>query len=339
MKLILRIFLILFFATGIFLLGRYSYIFLDKYSKLPLNISEITTEESKPLEIYTIDNLSKADIKIGIFVIGSEIESNDKYTSNNFSFEFNSNPNKSTKKTTSGLINIPVNSSKKPIIIMLRGYVDQEIYKTGMGTIRASEIFAQDGFITVAPDFLGYANSDKEAGNIFESRFQTYVTVLSLIKSLNQIEKWDGNNILIWGHSNGGQIALTILEITSKNYPTTLWAPVSKPFPYSILYYTDESEDRGKLIRSELAIFESKYDVELYSLDNYLDKITATIQLHQGTKDDSVPLNWSNTLNSNLTGLNIDVNYHTYPNADHNMRPDWDMVVSRDLEFFKINSK
>lgn len=309
---------------------------------LPLGIENRATD--KPLDIYTIENLSQSEIQAGDFELESNISSNESYNSHKFSLTFHPNPKKSYKKKTTGLINIPTDDKKMPIIVMLRGYVDQEIYKTGMGTVRASEIFAENGFITVAPDFLGYAGSDKEAENIFESRFQTYVTTLSLIKSLYQINEWDNTNIFLWGHSNGGQIALTVLEISGKDYPTSLWAPVSKSFPYSILYYTDEAEDRGKLIRGELAKFENDYDVELYSLDNYFERINAPIQIHQGTADDAVPINWTDSLYQTLLDLNppngeasLDPNFFTYPGADHNMRPSWDTVVKRNLDFFRKN--
>ena len=86
--------------------------------------------------------------------------------------------------------------------------------------------------------------------------------MLSILESLDSIKEWDEENIFFWGHSNGGQVALTILEITGKDYPTTLWAPVTKPFPYSILYYTDESEDKGKYIRRELSRFENLYNTD-----------------------------------------------------------------------------
>jgi len=159
------------------------------------------------------------------------------------------------------------------------------------------------------------------------------------VKSLDQIPQWDQKNVFIWGHSNGGQIALTTLEITGVNYPTTLWAPVSKPFPYSVLYYTDDSIDRGKLIRSELAKFEEVYDVEAYSLTNYLENIEAPLLVHQGKSDDAIPLDWTNNLVQKLEDKGKNVTYYTYPATDHNMRPSWDMVIARDLEFFKKHSR
>lgn len=322
------------------------------------------TPQKKPLEKYTIENLSRADIKPGRLKILEKINEEDEFSSYLFEFEFNPTIDGLLTKKTTGQINLPTGSTadgqvrqvsqneKLPVVIMFRGYIDQKLYKTGDGTRNASNFFAQQGFITIAPDFLGYGESDEEAANIFESRFQTYVTALSLLKTL---EKFSENSnpasapdqltnslinystIFLWGHSNGGQIALTALEITGKNYPTTLWAPVSKPFPYSVLHYTDESEDKGKLIRKELSKFEGDYDVELYSLANYFDRINTPLQIHQGLADDAVPASWSNDLVSRLKDLGKVVTHYKYPETDHNMRPSWDTVIKRDLEFFKNN--
>jgi dipeptidyl aminopeptidase/acylaminoacyl peptidase len=290
---------------------------------------------SKPLEKYTFENLSKTQISPGKI----------KIEENLFSFEFDPTlQNKKTKKVT-GQINIPSGKGPFPVVIMLRGYVDKEIYKTGMGTRKAAKYFSENGFITLAPDFLGYGGSDPEAENIFEARFQTYTTVLSLLKSLQSINAWDKENVFLWGHSNGGQIALAILEITGKNYPTTLWAPVSKPFPYSILYYTEELDDKGKYLRRELAKFEKLYDVNLYSIHQYLNRISkawpsglsSPIQIHQGTADEFVPLKWSHELVKILEDSGVKVNYFKYPGADHNLVPNWKTVVARDLAFFRKN--
>ena len=309
---------------------------------------------SKLLEKYSIENLSQTDLKPGEFSIKKEITKTDKYTSYLFEFEFDPDLDGKIDKTTTGQINIPVNTvlvevRPLPIILMFRGYVNQETYVTGDGTRNAAKYFAENGFITVAPDFLGYGGSDEEAGKIFESRFQTYVTAVSLLKTLEQLninpELVSGPTqltqslnhsvtLFLWGHSNGGQIALTTLEITGVNYPTTLWAPVSKMFPYSVLYYTDQSDDHGKLIRRELSEFEKGHDVDKYSLDLYLDKINAPIQIHQGMKDDAIPLGWTNELVIRLKELQKEVTYFTYPQADHNMQPNWDEVIQKDLDFY-----
>lgn len=320
-----------------FVFGHYFNKFLPSSLTNPNEYID-STPFPTPLSKYDIDNLATHQFNKGKLTIGKELDETENYNSYLFSFDFSPGLNDEIK-TTSGQINLLNNDGKYPIVLMLRGYVDQEIYTTGMGTKSASDYFSDRGFITIAPDFLGYAQSDENEADIFESRFQTYTTVLSLLNSLDAIEKWDGQNIFMWGHSNGGHLAIAVLEITEKDIPTTLWAPVSKPFPYSVLYYTDESEDRGRLIRRELAKFEDIYNTDKYSITEYLNKINTTLQIHQGASDDSVPIDWSDELYNQLLGNNIEVTYYTYQGADHNLRPSWDEVVQRDVEFFRSQIK
>lgn len=323
-------------AAGWYLRGRGDY-----------NIAPtITKVIPRPLDKYTIENLENAVIQPGLFEKQNLIIDQGDFVSNIFSLRFNPEIKGVKLKKTTGQVNVPKSAGKYPLVLMLRGYVDQEIYRTGDGTRKAAEVFSKNGFITIAPDFLGYAGSSIESGNIFESRFQTYVSTLALLKSLNEKsfnqlvdDKWDEKNVFLWGHSNGGQIAITTLEITGLPYPTTLWAPVTKPFPYSILYYTDEAEDRGKLIRRELAKFEDLYNTDLYAIDQYFEKINVIIQIHQGTSDDAVPISWSNDFVNSLDKLNKDITYFQYAGADHNMKPAWNTVVNRDIEFFNQNLK
>ena len=315
--------------------------FLSRYYYSPRTAGNpIAQFKPRPLDKYTIENLAKANVPPSEIKIEGVLSEDQNFTSNSYSMTFDptlrQGSGQALKKVT-GVINLPKDNLKHPLILMIRGFVDQQIYTPGTGTKRGAEYFSQNGFITVAPDFLGYGSSDKESSNIFESRFQTYTTVLSTLASLGSIVQWDGKNVFIWSHSNGGQVALTILEITKKSCPTVLWAPVSKPFPYSILYYTDESADLGKLIRQELAKFESDYDVNLYSLTQYLDRIKAPLEINQGTADDAVPYAWTKTLVKVLKTNNPDLKFFTYPGADHNLQPAWDTVIARDLTFFRTH--
>ena len=110
---------------------------------------------------------------------------------------------------------------------------------------------------------------------------------------------------------------------------------MSKPFPYSILAFSDEAEDQGKALRASVAKFESQYDVFRYSIDRYWDKIGIPIILHQGTADEAVPYWWSDQLAKELTERDKTIIYHRYLGADHNLRPSWETVVARDLEFLQ----
>jgi dienelactone hydrolase len=327
--LILIILILLSFFLGFFV--------TDWLKKNKIEAPIIQQIKPRTLDRYSIENLINTSAPESEIKLGEVIKEEKVFTSYLFTFSFDPTLTKGPKKTVSGLINIPTGKGPFPIIVMFRGYVDQKIYETGMGTQRAGEYFASNGFITIAPDFLGYAGSDGESSDIFESRFQTYTTAISLLSSMNSVGQWNQKDVFIWGHSNGGHLALAMLEITGKDYPTVLWAPVSQSFPYSILYYLDEAEDGGKLIIQELSDFFNLYDPKLYSITNYFDKINkeTVIQLHQGGADEAVPYKWSSNLSKILKNNEIKVNYYYYPGADHNLQPNWNQVVARDLSFFR----
>jgi len=328
---------ILFFIIGIVSVFIIQCIFKSNFftNKKTLNQNlNLSIKKELPFDKYKISSLEKTTVPIGNIEILDE---------NNFKFHFYPTLNsKDEKKFTSGRITTPTENGDYPLIIMFRGYVDVNIYQTGIGTKNAADFFSKNGFITIAPDFLGYADSSDEANNIFETRFQTYTTAISLtetiLKNGLQVENknWDKKNIFIWAHSNGGQIALTALVSKKYNIPTTLWAPVTKPFPYNILYYTDESEDRGKLIRAELSEFEKTYNTDDFSFDLFLTNLNAPLQIHQGTADDAVPFEWSREFVNLLKKINYEkFEFFVYNGADHNMKPVWNSVINQDLTFFK----
>ncbi|MCL5433009.1 MAG: prolyl oligopeptidase family serine peptidase, partial [Patescibacteria group bacterium] len=291
------------------------------------------------------ENLKKSTFKDSPITFGDIIKDTPDFTSRVFYFDVDPSVKSGQVKKVSGLANIPKKPGTYPVIVMFRGYVDKEIYDFGVGTQHGGEFLAQNGFITLAPDFLGYGDSSPASTDSLEDRFQTYTTALTLlssVKNLNQAlinsgsdARADYEKTGIWAHSNGGQIALSVLEITGKSYPTVLWAPVTKPFPYCVLYFTDESIDNGKYLRKIVADFEKDYDIELYSPANYFSWINAPIQIHQGTDDEAVPLRWSNQFNDKLKDLGKTASYYTYPGENHNFNMGgWESAIQRSTTFY-----
>jgi dipeptidyl aminopeptidase/acylaminoacyl peptidase len=314
------------------------YLFLVKSdSGIVSPLSVVTQNLEKPLDRYGLARLAEENFAGGKIVIEEVITEEDEYISYKFSYEVEG-------KRVTGQINIPTQEMPElgyPVIIMVRGYIDPETYKTGDGTRNAAAYFASSGYITLAPDFLGYGDSDQEDENSFSARVKRPVAILELLASIDSVENANEDKIFIWAHSNGGQIALSVLEIIGQSQqwnqrmiPTVLWAPVGKPFPYSILYYTDEYADGGKALRRALAKFEEDYDVDLFSIHTYYDWISSPIQVHQGTVDDAIPIEWSDDLVEQLGALDKEITYFVYQGADHDLRPTWDTVVSRNLLFF-----
>lgn len=299
--------------------------------KSPLSPNMLSTgPKEKPLDKYSYVNLRSRKYEKSPIMVGDMIKEGKDFVSRGFYFL-------SDGKKVTGLINLPksATSRKLPVVIMFRGYIDKETYKTGDGTRHAGEYFASHGFITLAPDFLGYGGSDEPNIDPLRSRFETYVTAINLLSSISSLPEADLDHLFIWGHSNGGQIALTALEIIGANYPTVLWAPVSKPFPFSVLFYSDEASDSGKALRGVVAGFDRDYEAEQYSLTSYLDWILAPVQIQQGTADDIVLPRWSRELSKKLKDLGKTVKYSEYAGGDHNFSGGvWDRAVADDLAFY-----
>lgn len=290
----------------------------NKASKIEIIGESTVLEEARK-------NLLKAYIKEGI-----KKENNFK----SYEITFISNG-----KRISGMMNVPSYASAElrkgmRAIIMIRGYAESEGYFVGSGSWKAADELARNGFVTVSLDFLGYGMSDGESKDILEARFEKPVSVLDLIESVKDLDYVDETKIGIWSHSNGGQIALSVLEISGQNYPTVLWAPMTNPFPQSILETMDDSEG-GKAVKQKIADFEKDYDSKLYSIDNFYEWVEAPILIHQGTADVWCEVEWQENLKNELTRLGKEVRLDVRQGSDHNLKQSWDEVIEMDIEFFK----
>ncbi len=278
---------------------------------------------------YSFENLKKRNYYPSVIKLEEILREEEKYTSYLFSYS-------AEGKRITGMANFPKKEGKLPVAILLRGWVDEKEYYTGLGSEKMANFLAENGFITLAPDFLGYGGSAPDFPDMLQARFFRPLTVISLLSSLDSLDKADKEKVFIWGHSNGGQIALSVLEITEKNYPTSLWAPVSAPFPESILHYTNELEDKGALVKKEIAEFEEKYEASQYSTTSYLDWIKAPLIIHQGIADEAIPLDWTENLVMQFQNLGKEVTYYQYPGENHNFNyGSAPLARNRDLEFFR----
>jgi len=312
----------------------------------------VKEEKPKPLPLlaYTIPTLATKTFSSSELILGANLKFEPEFSSQAFYFT-------ATGKKITGLINIPTTQMPAngwPVLIMVRGYVPPEIYQPGVGTKNAAEFFTKQGFVTLAPDFLGFGGSDPDFSDTWESRFVKPTQLAELIETIKieaeltatdsaQTVKLNPAKLGIWAHSNGGQITLTTLEILQQPIPASFWAPVLAPFPYSLLYFSDEIADEGKATRNWIAQFERDYDVFDFSLTQHLDLLHGEYQLHHGTADDSALKAWSDEFLAKVKVANtgrektdqIKFNYFVYPGANHNLQPGWDTAIARDLIYFK----
>lgn len=271
-------------------------------------VSQKLIEKKYPLNQYRFSNLSQRQYQTSPLTVSKLVKTEASYQNYLFSYQ-------TMNKKMTGSVNIPLGTPPKsgwPVIVMVRGYAEPDNYYSGYGTKNAAAKFAEAGYVTIAPDFFGFGGSDADFEDSWEGRFVKPINVIELIKSVHELtqldyqpelitqEKLNSNSVKldpdrlgIWAHSNGGQISLSVLEILSADFPTTLWAPVTAPFPYSILYFTFDNPDEGKEARAWVAMFEENYDVFEFSVTQHLDKLQAPVQIHHGSADDQALLTWS----------------------------------------------
>ena len=295
------------------------------------NFENLKTRINKASEIKTIGQV------LTVMEARKELVKRGDLKGKTFDFESRAISFESNGKKISGMMNLPVwyENKKSPVVIMIRGFADSEGYFIGSGSWKVADELARNGFVTVSLDFLGFGLSDGESKDILEARFEKPVGVLDLIESVKKLDFVDSNKIGIWAHSNGGQIAISILEITSKNYPTVLWAPMTNPFPNSVLDTMDENSESGKIVKTRIDEFEKEYDSNLYSIDNFYNWVGAPILIHQGTADVWCKVEWQQNLQSKLKELGKEVVLDIRDGNDHNLKQNWDEVMEQDIIFFK----
>jgi len=258
--------------------------------------------------------------------------------------------------TVSARLSIPAIRQQdiKGIVIMLRGHQRPDGYYTGKGTENPAKGYLERGWAVIAPDFLGYGSSSPAPSPSFLHQFHSTINAIELYRSMERpVFQYDSgvpqadrislpssfSKIVLWGHSNGGQVAIHFLEIIQKPVTTVLWAPVGLPFPESAGHY-----GRGA---AWVESFKKDYTAADFSLLNFLDRIApgTNILLHQGDSDRSVPKAWNDALVKAIQDENlrrdssgrekINLRYEVYTGANHNLSPFWSTVLPRDAAYWE----
>ena len=302
-----------------------------------------------PISPYTIAGLQARDYAGGVIRIRSTEEVTADYTRYYIDYP-------SDELTVTGVMNIPVGDGSFPVVVMLHGYYDRAGFWSGMGTWQEADYLARSGYITIAPDFRTWGESDWDV-NFFATGLMT--DTLNLISSLPSLPQADVSRVAIWGHSMGGGVATKALVVDSRIRAGVLYAPNSANDADLINRWgagclPGQSEAAGDkcnpadVVPASLA--QSTVDAYLSAANDpamlqqiapiyHLDDITAPIQIHIGTADGATlvqtPPEWSENLFLALEAAEKDVDYFTYTGEGHFLRgQSWVTMMQRTVEFF-----
>lgn len=233
-----------------------------------------------------------------------------------------------------------------PVIIFNHGFIPPEIYRTTERYVAYVDGFARNGYIVFRSDYRGHGFSEGEAGSSRGSPDYT-IDVLNAVASMKRYADADAARIGMWGHSMGGLLTLRSMVTTKDVKVGVIWAGVVASYPE--LYNRRNPQPDPQPVDPETAnrrrwreeIVEKWGTPEeapeiwgAISPNAYVTEISGPLQLHHGTNDSDVPVEWSQTLNTQLQAVAGTVEYYEYVGDDHNLSINFNTAMARSVAFF-----
>lgn len=239
-----------------------------------------------------------------------------------------------------------------PAIVFNHGYIPPEQYRTTERYVAYVDGFARNGYVVFRPDYRGHGSSEGEPTGAFTSPAYT-VDVLNAVGALLRYPEVDGQRIGMWGHSMGGTLTLRGMVVTDDIKAGVIWAGVVAPIQdlwerrraWIANHLTATPDPGGAATRSAGGLFAfGTFDEnpEFWaSVDpvSYLTDLSGPLQLHHGTGDQSVPVDFSEDLYARLQEAGQLAELYVYPGDNHNLTGSFGKAMARSIQFFDIHVK
>jgi dipeptidyl aminopeptidase/acylaminoacyl peptidase len=231
-----------------------------------------------------------------------------------------------------------------PGIVFNHGYIPPDVYVTTERYIAYVDRLASAGYVVFRIDYRGHDRSEGEARGAYGDPGYT-VDVLNAVASLMKYPPMNPEKIGMWGHSMGGFLTLRAMVISQDIKVGVIWAGVVASYP-EMLYnwrrtgsFTPSPSSRGVGWRAGW--------IELYgtpeenpdfwasvSANTYLVDLSGPLQLHHGTKDEDVPLEFSIRLAEQVRAVGKTAELYTYDGDNHNISGYFSTAMNRTIAFF-----
>jgi dipeptidyl aminopeptidase/acylaminoacyl peptidase len=156
----------------------------------------------------------------------------------------------------------------------------------------------------------------------------------------------DPNRIGMWGHSMGGSITLRSMVASKDIKAGVIWAGVVASYPDLLNRWRRRvppitplpGNTRGSWRQSLIDQYGSAEENPTFwnsiSPNSYLSEISGPLQLHHGTADASVPIEFSEKLYDQLKTAGKEAELYIYQGDDHNISTNFGTAMQRSVEFF-----
>lgn len=284
---------------------------------------------SAPYESLTIEHLRRRSYGAGELKVERTLQVTNAFTRSLISFT-------SDGLTVYGFMNTPKGAGPFPVVLVLHGYVNPRTYRTHTTyTRRYADALARAGFLVLHPDYRGHGRSEgdgEDAANLFRTGYA--IDVLNLIEHAVRLPNAAPGAIGLFGHSMGGGIALRAAVVNPSVEAIVLYGSMSGDERLNV--------DRIKRVFRGVA-YMPEDDVPLDLWDaispvHYAADLHAAVELHHGTRDPQVSVNWSRDLHARLSALGKAATLYEYPDAGHSLRGhDYTMMMERVTRFFSAH--
>lgn len=249
------------------------------------------------------------------------------------------------------LLTVPNDKPPKdgfPAIVFNHGFIPPAEYRTTERYIAYTDAFSRNGYVLLRPDYRGHGESEGTPSGAYGSNGYT-IDVLNALSSLKKYPSVNSEKIGFWGHSMGGFITLRSMVVRGDIKAGVIWAGVVGSYEDLFERWrrrgmlsnapTNVPNTRGGSWRQTLtAQFGSPSDNPEFwkslSANSFLSDISGPVQLHHGTLDSSVPIEFSRTLEKQLKEAGKTVELYEYPGDDHNIAANFNIATQRSVEFF-----
>jgi dipeptidyl aminopeptidase/acylaminoacyl peptidase len=232
-----------------------------------------------------------------------------------------------------------------PAIVFNHGYIPPDQYRTTERYVAYVDWLARNGFIVFRIDYRGHDRSEGEPRGAYGDPGYT-VDVLNAVATLKRFSLVDPEHIGMWGHSMGGYLTLRSMVITTDIKAGVIWAGVVGSYPDLLSRWRRRGASiptpsvpgfrgwRSAWLEQYGSPEENPDFWNGISANTYLADLSGPVQLHHGTADESVPLEFSTTLYQQIQQAGKTVEFYTYEDDNHNLSNYFSLAMTRTIEFF-----
>ena len=228
-----------------------------------------------------------------------------------------------------------------PVIIFNHGYIPPDVYRTTERYVEYVDEIARSGYIVFRPDYRGHDRSEGVARGAYGYPDYT-IDVLNAVASIKNYPDADPERIGMWGHSMGGYITLRAMVISDDIKVGVIWAGVVASYPDMVYKWNELAADTPENFSGWRTSLAATYGTpsqnpifwDAISANSYLADLSGPIQLHHGTGDVEVPVEFSTTLYQQLQVARIPAELYIYENDDHNLSNSFDLAMQRTIRYF-----